>query len=171
MPRERVNGHTSVWEWTEVELSRGKISVRAIPPHLSSAAMAAVPLPRPPLVTIKSQVPGGGQEQRENPDDPQYKRDFEDAVRKRGELLTVFQYSWGVEAAIPDDTTWKDDVSDFIPNIKWAEGKHGYKADYIRYVLLQMPDDFAKVQRALAGETPITPAEVAAVEDSFRDQM
>lgn len=166
-----VNGHDS-WQWKEITLTRGdKIRVRAIPPHLSAAAMASIPLPKPPLVEIKvaNAIPTKAVERRENPDDPDYLREYAEALDKRGQLILTFQYSWGVDCHVPEDASWKSDLEEAIPSITWADGANGYKADYVRYVLLQYPDDLDKVQKALGGEEPIKKEEVDAVVDSFRD--
>jgi hypothetical protein len=130
-------------------------------------------LPRPPLVEIKpaNAIPTAAVERRENPNDPEYLRQYEEAIDKRGRAIITFQYSWGVECDVPTNDDWKDELDAALPgSIVWAEGENGRKADYVRFVLLQYPADHDRVLRALGGEEPITRQEVDAVVDSFRNQ-
>lgn len=158
------------WQWEEIKLRQGStVRVRAIPSHLADAAMASVPIPTPPILEIRGTAPGSGVERRQNFSDPEYLAKITEATRERNRLLYTFQYSWGVEAEIPESDSWKRAIEEYLPNIDWVPGVQGMKADYIRYVLLQYKEDFEAVHNALDGIKPITREEVEAVQDSFRD--
>lgn len=164
------NGH-GPWKWKEITLTWGeKILVRAVPPHLSGVALSATPMPKPPVVEIKSGI-GNAIERREDPNDPEFLRAWEEANARQRKMLINFQFSWGVDAEIPSNDDWKKDLVKNLPfDIEWAEGEAGRKADYVKFVLLQFPSDHDAVMKALRGEEePITPEEVKAVQDSFRD--
>lgn len=146
------------------------IRVRAVPPYLAQAAVAHIVIPRPPLITIPSELPGGGSTTREDPNDGAFKQAHDKAVEEREDAEFAFQLSYGVEIDLPHDDSWIEDIENYWVGYKPTDGPYGLKVDYLKYVVLDNILDALKVRRLLSGMADITPKEVEAVEDSFRDQ-
>lgn len=168
------NGHDpSPWKWQPIEVNGQEFKVRSLPPGLADAATAKLPIPRPPIREIKSQLPGGGVERREDPDDPEYKQKFLEVMEQRELLLQRFGMAWCIDAEPPVDEEWGEiqrEIEKYLPDIQWGEESYGKKADYIRYVLLGDTNSWLKVWRFINGLDVITSQEVESVEGSFRDQ-
>lgn len=163
----RTNGHTDTWGWTNLTLSTGRvIRVRSLPPYLADAAMADFPAPKPPIINIPSQVPGGGTTYRENHDDLEFIQKQQEWMDRQREVVGDLQFAWGVDVEVPEGDFYSE-IEEYIPNLHHTSGKNGRKIDYIKYVLLTNNADFLAVRRATAGMN-ITMEEVKAVEDSFR---
>lgn len=140
-----------------------------MPPYLADASVAHLKMPSPPIITIPSQLPGGGDTKREDTSDSSYQNSLREWNTERERIIDEVQLAWGVDVDLPDNDDWKEEVTEFIPNVKWGETAVSKKADYIKYVVIQNMQDLLKIKRTVSGMT-ILAAEVQEVENSFRDQ-
>lgn len=167
----RQNGHQTHWAWSELELSDGtKINVRAAPPYLMEAAAAAAgaSLPKPPHRIVKSQVLGGGSTVVEDTDDPEYKAAYEEAITKRLEVMTNFQYTWGVDVTPPEEDDWLEEIAAAIPNFPSPQTPQERKIAYIKFFVIKNNADLIAISRATSGQM-ITEKEIEDTAQSFRD--
>lgn len=161
---------------TEIKLSSGRVlRLRAVPPYLLMEAGKRVIDPKPPIIEIESQIPGGGKTLFEDITNPEYKHALEESGIKRGHLYDEINWLYGLPDVVPpasDD--WKIDLADANPDIEWREGKRGRKLDYIQYVVVASQADLTRIRdkfSQLGEETKTDEALMESVEDSFRSPV
>ncbi len=161
---------------TEVELVSGeKVVVRAIPPFLSYRVLQDIPLPDVPTMEIASELPGGGAQTFENPDDPEYKKELVEANQRRADAANDMTWLYGLPGVFPpEDDDWKEAISMISPDFKWREDELGRRLDYIEYVFFSNSEDLGRVRKALAemnASEEVTPEMLRAAEEAFRSKV
>lgn len=167
----RQNGHQTHWAWSDLKLSDGTtIRVRAAPPYLMEAAAAAAgaSLPKPPHRIVKSQVIGGGSTIIEDLEDQDYKLAYEEAITRRLEVMTNFQFVWGVDVTPPDEDDWLEEIAAVIPNFEIPKTPQERKVAYIKFFVVKSNADIVAISQATSGH-PVTEKEIEDTAQSFRD--
>lgn len=160
----------------EVKLSSGRVlRLRAVPPYLLMEAGKRIIDPKPPLVEIESQIPGGGKTFFEDATNPQYQQALLESQLKRGHLLDETNWLYGLPDVVPpEDDSWKDDILDALPGLEWRDGKRGRKLDYIQYVVVASQADLDRIRKKfneLGEESQTDESLMESVEHSFRGDV
>ena len=142
-----------------VVLSTGvRARVRPVAASLLEAVRLRIPLPRPPV----QMIPEKNREE-ENPFDPEYLRQMEDANRARNTAVGDAAIMFGVELldGVPDDG-WESKLA--LLNISVGADALAREFAYKKYIVVAAPD----LRLILARTTGVSEEQVARATEIFR---
>lgn len=108
------------------------LELRKVSRYIISDACEKIEIPKPPIVMIEEK----GREE-ENPNDPNYQREVDEAVSKRGRLAIMIYVSFGTcvkdYAGIdpPESTQWAEELSDI--GIEISDTPRSRYVEWLKY--------------------------------------
>lgn len=155
-----------------IHLSSGVVlRAKKVPPLILSKIDEKYPEPTMPTVRDEDRgrnIP--------NPEDPSYLRAIDDNNRKKGTAIIDVLAGLGTEiVSVPEDfpkhtdTEWADNLIVFGISDVPEKGVGRYLA-WLRYVVIQTPEDLAQIARKSAASLGIAESEVSAAISGFSDQ-
>jgi len=151
-----------------VTLSNGvQVNLRPVPPYLIDRIKGTVPLPKPPIMEIKTAW--GGTEEWVNENDSEYKKALELAEEKQADKLWKAEFILGIADDPPPDEEWTDNLTMF--DIEIPEDPKEKKLLWIETVLIAKGTDAWKLINAIRGTARPTKEEIGEIAESFRGNL
>jgi len=151
-----------------ITLSNGvQVNLRPVPPYLIDRIKGTVPLPKPPIMEIKTAW--GGTEEWVNENDAGYKKALGLAEEKQADKLWKAELFLGIADDPPPDEEWTDNLTMF--DIEIPEDPKEKKLLWIETVLITKGTDAWKLINAIRNVARPTKEEISEIAESFRGQI
>lgn len=151
-----------------VTLSNGvQVNLRPVPPYLIDRIKGTVPLPKPPIMEIKTAW--GGTEEWVNENDNGYKKALESAQEKQADKLWKAEFILGIADEPPPDEEWTENLTMF--DIEIPDDPKEKKLLWVETVLIAKGTDAWKLINAIRGAARPTKGEISEIAESFRGNL
>jgi len=151
-----------------VVLSNGaRVNIKPVPPYLIDRIRDTVPLPKPPMVEIKTAW--GGTEEWPHENDAEYKAALKLAEEKQADKLWKAEFLLGIADDPPPDEEWTENLTRF--GIEIPEDPQEKKLLWVETVLIAKGTDAWKLIYAIRSAARPTKEEISELAESFRGDL
>lgn len=148
-----------------VVLSSGvRVKIRPVPPLLLDAILDTIPLPKPPVMKVRTAW--GGEEEWYNTNDEKYQEELRKATELRADKSWEAEMLLGIEDEPPEDDKWAKPLKRF--GIEIPDDPDERKLLWIKTHLVQKSTDSFKLVAAIRAAARPTEEELREIADSFR---